>query len=114
MTALVDLATGGPPPTPGRAAARSHVPAAGPGSVVAVGGLERVSALPDSPALAVAALLHQAGAVMVAHDPALSENDFTGASPQTPEWAQPHTPLWYRAARDPSPRAEFAQRDVHC
>lgn len=58
MAALVDLATGGPPPPmPGRSRpVRLQVltsPLAGPGSVVAVGGLERVSALPGVAAVEV-------------------------------------------------------------
>jgi biotin carboxylase len=58
MAALVDLATGGPhPPMPSRSRpVRLHVltsPLPGPGSVVAVGGLERVSALPGVAAVEV-------------------------------------------------------------
>lgn len=58
MAALVDLATGGPPPAmPSRSRpVRLHVltsPLPGPGSVVAVDGLERVSALPGVAAVEV-------------------------------------------------------------
>jgi UDPglucose 6-dehydrogenase len=48
--------------------------------------------LRDSPALAVAALLRQAGADIVGHDPALSENDFTGGKPPDPRGGSAPTP----------------------